>query len=300
MNRKLCLGTVQFGLDYGINNKAGKPSKQNSFEMLDIARDAGIDIFDTAIAYGTAEELLGEYIKERKCKEKVKVISKLRPNLIEEGAVDTPKMVIGQIKESLNRMKLDQLEGYLLHTPNNFYNAEIIEGLLLAKEQGLVKNIGVSIYEYQHALDVVKSEKMDFIQVPYSVFDQRVDTEEFFENARKNGVTVFGRSAFLQGLLAMDLDEIPEHLSHAREYLKIYDGILKKYELNRIEGAFKFALGQKGIDYVVFGVDNSQQLREDILIANNESEDNQFIDEVKKVLQGIEKSVIFPSLWLKK
>lgn len=300
MNRKLCLGTVQFGLDYGINNRAGKPSKQNSFEMLDMARDAGIDIFDTATAYGTAEELLGEYIKARKCKENIKVISKLRPNLIEEGVTNTPQKVIDQIKESLNRTNLDQLEGYLLHTPTNFYNEEIIEGLLLAKDQGLVKNIGVSIYEYQHALDVVKSEKMDFIQVPYSVFDQRVDTEDFFENARKNGVTVFGRSAFLQGLLAMNLDEIPAHLSHVKEYLKIYDGILKKYELNRIEGALKFALGQKTIDYVVFGVDNAQQLREDLLIANTEIEDAQFVEEVKKSLQGIEKSVIFPSLWSKK
>lgn len=300
MIKKLCLGTVQFGLDYGINNNAGKPIREKSFEMIDMARDSGINIFDTAAAYGDAEELLGEYIKKRNCKNYVKVISKLRPNLIEEHSENISKIIENETINSLKKLKIDLLEGYLLHTPTNFYNNDILEGLISLKEKQLVKNIGVSIYEYEHALDVVKSEKIDFIQVPYSVFDQRIDTEDFFHYAKKNNVKIFARSSFLQGLLTMDIDKIPQHLNHAKEYIKIYDEILEKYGMSRIEGALKFALGQPDIDYVVFGVDNKEQLVEDISISKTDINCMEFRAEIKEKLKNIEKNIIFPSLWSKK
>ena len=58
MMNKLVLGMVQLGLNYGINNRRGKPSKGESFSILDRAFEGGIRIFDTAAAYGNAEEIL--------------------------------------------------------------------------------------------------------------------------------------------------------------------------------------------------------------------------------------------------
>ena len=42
MNKKLILGTVQFGLDYGINNSLGKPSQKNIARILDHAYQNGM------------------------------------------------------------------------------------------------------------------------------------------------------------------------------------------------------------------------------------------------------------------
>lgn len=294
---KLCLGTVQFGMDYGINNIFGKPGKKDVLNMLDRAIEQGIEYYDTAFAYGDAESLLGEYGVNRY---DVKVITKLKPNLIEDDDPNTVRIVEKEIIQSLHRLKLDNLDGYLLHTPTKFYNERIIEALQQCKHQGLIKNIGVSVYETNHALDVVKSGLVDYIQVPYSVFDQRLDQTEFFSFAKKNNVTVFGRSAFLQGLILMEEHRIPEHLVKAKEYLADFDRIIQEYGFSRIQAAFLFSVTHPGIDYIVFGVDNISQLEEDISISRSSVDFAQCQTELRKYFRTIDKSIIFPSLWAKK
>ena len=294
------MGTVQFGMRYGINNKFGKPTKEETFEMLDIAREKGISIFDTAAAYGDAEEILGSYVSQRKLKETFRVITKLRPNLIEDETRNPQGIVEEEIKSSLKRLNVDTLDGYLLHTPKNFYNKGIMEGLQYCKEIGLVKNIGVSIYEVEHALDVVSSREVDYIQIPYSVFDQRIDKTNFFEIAKKNKVKVHARSAFLQGLIFMSEEEIPNFLEDAKQYLRKYDEIIRKYELTRLEAAMLFSYNNDNIDYFVFGVDNKVQLLEDIDVIQKRVNCQEYLSEIKRSFINIKKSIIFPSLWARK
>lgn len=299
MNNRLCLGTVQFGLDYGVNNKVGKPSKAHVFEMLDIASDRDIQYLDTAAAYGNAEELIGEYIVSRRAKNKFEIISKLKPNLINQNS-EKPEIIIEkEIIKSLKEMNLEVLNGYLLHTPTDFYHSKIMEGLIRSKEKGLVKNIGVSIYEFNHAMDVVSSDMVDYIQVPYSIFDQRMDRELFFESAKRNNVKIFARSAFLQGLLLMDRNKLPQQLEHAKRYLKIYEEILAKYGMTKIEGAIHFSYDNSNIDHLVFGVDNKEQLIKNLDIIDKNTINMNYTKEIKEALSNIEESIIFPSLWAK-
>ncbi|NQT66476.1 MAG: aldo/keto reductase [Actinobacteria bacterium] len=124
--------------------------------------------------------------------------------------------------------------------------------------------MGVSIYELEDAINVVNSGLVDYIQVPYSILDQRINSTDFFEQAQKNNVTVFTRSAFLQGLIMMEDGDIPDHLSYARNYLKMYNDIINEYGISRLEGAIHFVYDNNNIDYLVFGVDNKEQLIEDI------------------------------------
>ena len=63
--KKICLGTAQFGFDYGIANKKGRIKKEEAFRILDYARRSGIDTLDTAYMYGESEGVLGEFIKGR-------------------------------------------------------------------------------------------------------------------------------------------------------------------------------------------------------------------------------------------
>jgi len=296
---KLVLGTVQFGLDYGINNPNGKPVRDKSLAMLDFAYEKGIRIFDTASAYGDAEEILGEFIQSRNLTGKIKVITKVKPNIVEGLDNNFYDIILENLLGSLKKLKMDYVDGYLFHTPSYIRDEKLVECLCKLKEQGLVKNIGVSIYEEEDALYAAELDVVDYIQVPYSIFDQRLDKTNFFEVAKKNNKTIFARSAFLQGLFFMPEEKIPLHLEKVKEYFKELDDIIAKYNLSRQQIALFFSYQNKGIDYVVFGVDNTEQLRENISIIEKNIDCERCIEELQNKFISIEKEIIFPSLWKK-
>ena len=294
---KLCLGTVQFGMKYGINNQLGRqPTMDESFSMLDYAISNGIGVIDTAAAYGEAEELLGSYLKKRQCKQEVKIISKLKPNIIDNGSY-IEKKVIEECKCSLRRLSIEQLDGYLLHTPEYIYDEDIIAALLKLKQDGYVKNIGVSIYRLKEGYASVNTGLMDYIQMPYSILDQRVMKEGFIPFAKKAGIKIFTRSVFLQGLFMMDQKSVPGYLKNALPYLEIMEKILYKYDVDKVSGILKFVQYEKDIDYLVFGVEKIEQLKENILKSKNGNMPEQCIQELKERINNVNQSVILPSLW---
>lgn len=298
--QKLVLGTVQFGLKYGVNNQLGKPSLSKSLEILKYAYDTKILTFDTAFSYGDAEEILGQFVVKNKLANKIKIISKLKPNILDDETKDkTYNIVHWEIEKTLNKLNLKSLEGYLFHTPAYIYNHDLVKAMRQCKKEGLIQNFGVSVYEEKDALYAVKTAKVDYIQVPYSVFDQRLDKTDFFKIAQKNKVRVFARSAFLQGLILMPDTKIPSHLKEAKQYLKTFDAIIGKYHFSRIEAALLFSLSHNGIDDVVFGVDTLSQLKQDINISNQNLDKFKKCREELQSLQSIKKSIIFPSLWKK-
>lgn len=294
---KLCLGTVQFGMRYGIYNRTGQPTKQQSFRMLDMARDYGIDIIDTAAAYGMAEELLGEYVDRQHLAGKVNIISKLRPNLIGEDCANPVQAVREQVQGSLKKLGVDCLEGYLLHTPANIYNPGIIEGLDRCREEGLIKHPGVSIYDLKQGFDALNLPVIDFIQVPYSILDQRAARNGFIAAAREREITLFTRSALIQGLILMEKEDVPGHLQAAIPYLEELEGILKDYGISRLSAALLFARDEPGIDYLVFGVDTEEQLIEDMTVLLHNTMPTTLAAEIKQHFNDMEQSIIIPSLW---
>ncbi len=300
MLNKLCLGTVQLGLPYGVNNKVGKPTKEESEAILDTAYRAGIRIFDTAAAYGNAEEIIGDWIRTRNLQKQVKIISKLRPNILEDDHFPIPEVIRREVEKSLEQLNIGKLEGYLLHTPSYFYNKAVIEGLEQVKAIGLVENIGVSIYETQEALDVAASERIDYIQIPYNILDQRLDRTEFFSLTKKNRIKVFARSPFLQGLLFMEPEEARLKNERSEKYLTQMRKIIIDHNEKIANIALKFSHQHAGIDYIVFGVDNSVQLEENVLISKKVEVNAKCLEELKERFAYIEKEVIFPSLWAKK
>lgn len=293
----LCLGTVQFGMKYGVNNQIGRqPSIEESFAMFDYALENGIDTIDTACAYGEAEEILGKYLKHRTDKHNLKIISKLRPNVMEPGSIPE-NIVMEECKNSLKRLSVGQLDGYLLHTPEYIYNEEILAALAKLKQEGYVKNIGVSIYDLKEGYAATKIGMVDYVQLPYSILDQRGIKEGFITAAKKAGITIFTRSAFLQGLFMMDHNSIPGHLKNAIPYLETMERILKEYETDKISAILQFVKYEKEIDYLVFGVEKIQQLQEDIQKASQFDVPEECIMQLKEEIDNVAQSVIFPSLW---
>ena len=287
---RLCLGTVQLGTKYGVANAIGRqPTEHESFDVLHAAIGAGIKYFDTASVYGNAEEVLGDFgIGEHG----VNVISKLKPDL-----PDDENSVVDEIKKSCERMRVKSLYGYMLHRASDFYHDGIRRRLLKAREMGLVSHVGVSIYEPEDALAVARDGEMDLIQIPYNVLDQRLDETDFFELAEKNKVQVFARSAFLQGLLLMDVNKIPNNIIEARPFVEKFQHISKEYGFSPAEAAMLYSLNHSGIGHVVFGVDTETQLEENIKIASRLIEFEECYKTLRGAFDDVPRKVIVPSLW---
>lgn len=144
---KLVIGTVQFGCSYGVSNKTGKVSIDSAKEILACAKDAEIDVLDTAIAYGDSELCLGQIGIEN-----WKVVSKLSE--LPSGVDNIQKWAKDSLQGSLSRLKIPKLYGLLLHRPQQLLSVqgkEIYKSLNLLKTEGLVNKIGISIYKIGRA-----------------------------------------------------------------------------------------------------------------------------------------------------
>ncbi len=298
-HNKLVLGTVQLGMKYGLNNTHGQPTIDEAFSILDAALASGIDTFDTAFAYGMAEDVLGAWIKERKMRDKIRVISKMRPHALNDYPDGTTAVdvVMTELKKSLKRLNVESLDGYMFHSPHYIYLKHMVEGMQKAKKEGLVKNIGVSIYDEGEALQAVEL-GVDYVQVPYNAFDQRLDRTEFFDIAKKNKVKVFARSPFLQGLLLMRPDQLPEHLASLAPLLEKFIDIAKRHNLTQTEASLHFVNSACHAEHIVFGVETLAQLTEDISIKTVQF-NSSFVAEIQKTFGNLNRGAINPSLWSK-
>lgn len=295
---ELCLGTVQFGMKYRIHNVINRqPIWEESFEMLDYAFENGISIIDTAMAYGEAEMILGEYFRNKNTNNSYGVISKLCPNVIEKGEKDVYGVIKQELEGSLKRIGINQLKGYLLHTPEYVYRPEIVDAFVRLKEEGYTQNIGISIYDIKEGFAAIDTGVMDYIQLPYSILDQRGIKERLIEKANIANITIFARSAFLQGLYMMQPEEVPECLNSAIPYLKKVEEILENYQVDKVSAILNFVKEEKGIEYLVFGVETKEQLKENIEKYTTADIPADCIKELKGQIQNVSRSIIIPSLW---
>lgn len=299
---KLVLGTAQLGLKYGLNNTHNQPTQEESFSILDAALAAGINTFDTSYAYGTAEDVLGAWIQDRSLAGNICVISKMKPHALNDypDGTKAADIIRTEIEKSLKRLHLESLDGYLFHSPYYIYLRHVVEGLKKVRDMGLVKNIGVSIYNEDEALQAAEL-GVDYVQVPYNIFDQRLDATAFFGLAKKNKVTVFARSPFLQGLLLMRPDQLPEHLSYISPYLERFIKIIKQHRLSPTEASLLFVEAHCPADHIVFGVDTLSQLQEDIAIVKNSvpAAEGDWVREIEDCFKNFNHGVVNPSLWSK-
>lgn len=298
---RLCLGTVQFGMDYGIRGQK-KPALSDAIGMLDYATQNGITDIDTAFAYGEAEDVVGEFLKKKTIdRNKLFISSKLKPNDLDEIPHDQLKSTINEhLDRSLKRLNTDYLDSYMLHSSRYAFNDDILEALYEVKKEGRIKHCGVSVYYPDEAKKCIESDFVDFMQLPFSVFDQRMQNEGVFDLAKeKNNIQIHSRSAFIQGLILMRENEVPPFLQGAKPILAKIDKLSKKYEISRIEIALLFVKHFDAISHLVFGVDNMEQLKENINIFSIDLS-NEIINDFSKEFNNIDTDIMMPSLWVRK
>lgn len=288
---RLALGTVQFGLNYGIANESGKPSEEHAHAILDAALGIGIRGFDTAQAYGDSEKILGSWIRKREAQ----VVSKYSER--KNGAPIADRLA-GALKESLSRLGLQQIYGYLLHDEELVVDPEWINGMRSLKDAGLVRKIGISIYSPNCATQAAKVPGIDIIQIPYSIMDQRLDECGFFDLAEANGKEVWARSTFVQGLLLMEEEKIPADLRSMTPLRELARGTGECFGFSMQQAAVLFSLGNHRIGKVLIGVDTLEQLLEYEGIEAQLETFQDCRDELVRKLRGrVDPYLVSPHRW---
>jgi aryl-alcohol dehydrogenase-like predicted oxidoreductase len=255
---KIILGTVQLGLDYGINNTGGKPSLQESFAILQAAYDNGIGLLDTAEAYGNSQEIIGKY--NRTHSGHFKIISKLSANAVLESGTGLRDHVLN----TLDELGADSLEGYLFHNFPAYKKFAYWNDLLQLKAEGKIINLGVSVYNNSEALEAAMDERITIVQLPYNVLDNFNVRKEALRVLKEKQKQVHIRSVFLQGLVFKDIDTVPPKLKALLPYLEELKRIAGLYDLSIKQLCLAYALFNEEVDGVLIGVDNAEQLSENI------------------------------------
>ena len=243
---RLALGTVQFGMDYGINNQRGKVSREEVFAILDEAAAAGIDLLDTAYGYGESETVIGEYLRGKQ--RGFRIVSKLPKCRVEEAP--------NYLTETLLRLGQTSLYGYIFHDFDTFRSQPaIFDWFTEQKSSGKIAKIGFSLY-YPAELRYLLENRVEFdlIQFPYSIFDQQFAS--YLPVLKNQGVEVHVRSVFLQGLVFKKPAELTGNFIKIREKMEKLHSVSEHSGISVLDLCLGYVVANSMIDKVIVGVDS--------------------------------------------
>ena len=255
---KIVIGTANFGMDYGIGNNQKKLLDSDILEIISIAKKKGIETIDTADSYGNSLKRLGEFGVND-----FKVITKF-PRIPDYKKNQT-NWFNDQVTGTLKQLGISSLEAILLHYPKDIFenkNYKLIHFLSNLKKDGVIKKIGVSIYEKNELEEILKIFKPDIIQCPINLFDNRLLETNYLEEISNKGIEVHVRSIFLQGLLLFKKEEIPQEFLKFQNIWQEWYNWLKITKLNPLEACIRYTNYIKGIDKIVVGINSANQLKQ--------------------------------------
>ena len=262
MTPQLCLGTAQFGLAYGITNAAGQVPENTVAPLLLQAQESGICLLDTAQAYGNAEVVLGRQLPTA---HGFRLISKLPAQPQPEFSAQDTDAWEQAVYASCQRLGVPKLDALLLHAPADLAKpgGQHLEAWLVGlRERGVAQRIGISIYSAAD-LDGVNPALLDLVQVPLSLFDQRLLQDGTLARLRARGTAIHARSIYLQGLLLTPAERWPSWTSQeARSRHQALETLADQRGCRLIDLALGFAREQADLEAVVVGVCKKQELSE--------------------------------------
>jgi aryl-alcohol dehydrogenase-like predicted oxidoreductase len=164
---------------------------------------AGVNLVDTAEIYGSgrSERLLGQFIKN--AGQTVVVATKFFPIPYRF----TKNSVVRALRGSLERLGMEHVDLYQLHWPSPVVSIDIyVEGLALAVQSGIARNVGVSNYnidQMERASKVLTRHGISLAsnQVEYNLLERKVERSGLLELCKKTGVRLIAYSPLAMGLL---------------------------------------------------------------------------------------------------
>lgn len=285
---KLILGTVQMGLNYGINNKFGKITLKESHQILLQAHLSGITTLDTAEAYGSAHKVIGDFHKNYP-NHRFNIVTKV-PHSIGENSIKI------KIKQYLEDLEVDCLETLMFHSFDSFKsNQGAFIKLFELQSMGLINDIGVSVYTNDQLEYLLDTDYIKVVQLPFNLLDNYSVRGDLLKELKLKGKIIHTRSAFLQGLFFRKTSDENEIVQKLQSELEMLNHIAKQFNCSMEELALSYCLFQKNIDRVIIGVDSEDHLITNIHAASYKIEE----DAIKKIngIKTKEVNLLNPSLW---
>lgn len=252
---KIVLGTVQFGLEYGISNVYGKPNERSVKSILDFAFANNIRLLDTAEAYGNSQEVIGNYHKVSK--NKFKIITKFSA-----GRNDLPENLQERIRHDIKVLNIDSLYCYMFHSFKDFkrYFDLFKNDIRELKDTGIINKFGVSVYANNEIEELLQYDGIDLIQLPFNLLDNNNQRAAVIEKVKERGIEVHTRSTFLQGLFFKNGDQLTGKLTVLKPYLAEIERIAGSYKISVGDLSMHYVFQQRNIDNILIGVDTVEQL----------------------------------------
>ena len=273
---RICLGTAQFGLDYGVANTHGCMQEEEVKSVLKYAIAHGVKTLDTAVSYGNSEEAIGRSLKA--LGRNLDIVSKLPAHNEMKASVHDI------VAKSAKRLGGGKIYGYLLHSFEDYRKQDVWKELSQLKTKGMIGKIGLSLYLPEEAQRVLKDNvEVDIIQVPYSVFDRRF--EPFLRQFKERKMEVYVRSVFLQGLAFLEPGRLPVPLSGARAQVNALKKLSVKSGMPVSALCLNFAMVHPLVDRVIIGVDHLEHLKLNL-------SDLRFFAKVKSLNEDLHMAVI--------
>ncbi|MDT0690015.1 aldo/keto reductase [Salegentibacter sp. F188] len=200
---EISLGTWQVGGKWGSGFDDEKAD-----QIINAAIDQGVNFIDTADVYeeGLSEKAVGRVVRSRS--EEIYVATKcgrqINPHTNENY---TPEALVKFVEDSLKRTGLERLDLVQLHCPPTdvYYRPEIFEAFDKLKDQGKVRNLGVSVEKIEEGIKAMEYDNVATVQIIFNLFRQR-PSELFFSEAKKKDVGIIARVPLASGLLTGKFD----------------------------------------------------------------------------------------------
>ncbi len=257
--KDLGIGTVQFGIPYGITNSEGKTPLDEAGRILRYAQEKKVTTLDTAANYGNGEEVLGSLLPTHG---PFRIVTKSANIPYIKSVQSAYDFLRGSIGASLTKLGLKKIYGFLLHETEAFLSSQgefLFEALKKIQAEGLVEKVGASVYHPHQAEAMLERFQFDLIQLPTNVIDQRFLACGVLDRLKARNVEIHVRSIFLQGVLLSPLEKLPSFLSPLHPTLLRFHSFLNKNKISSLEASIDFIKKVTAIDVVLVGVNSLPQ-----------------------------------------
>ena len=259
---RLGLGTVQFGLNYGVANVNGQLAASEISTILLRAASVGVQVLDTAAAYGESEQILGQCLEASM---DFRLITKTIP--LRQAAIGTNELhkILEAFEGSLTKLRRNQVDTLMVHHAEDLLvkgGDTIFLKLKEWKAAGQIKKIGVSVYDREQIDRLFERFDFDVVQLPFSVYDQRLLQDGTLARLASVGVEIHARSIFLQGILLMSSTQLPNHLVKFVDHHERYLAYLKSTRVKPLEAAISFVTDCPEISVALVGVSSARDFDE--------------------------------------
>ena len=284
--KKFYLGAAQFGQEYGVTN-----TKQLDFAEIEkicsFALKNKIKDIDTSPMYNSSEKLIGSLSANFRLTTKIPTFN--------SSHLTYKSWIEKSIQTSLKNLKAQSLEGLLFHNMNDFnerFDKNCIAFIQSLKLSGVIKKVGFSIYDEVELINGVKKLIPDVIQVPYSIFDRRIESYPLITQLKENRTEIIGRSIFLQGLLVNPAFDYKNLFGKKSSVFKEWYMSCYQHRISPINACMSFILDSDFIDSFVVGASSKKDLSEITKAYSNDCMSNKIAFE-----QINDLSIIDPRNW---